>query len=227
MVDTTGLRRRFRGYSGARPDVMKLIEGTPRRVLDVGCGAGMAAAELASRFPGVEVIGVEPDPGLASVARQFMGKLFEGHVDDAVVLEQLDAAGPYDLILCADVLEHVADPWHVLSRLAGMLAPDGAVITSIPNVRHISTFLSLGIVGHWPERDRGIHDRGHLRYFARPNILKLGQASGLCLDRERRNLRLIESAPWSMVPARILDFWPLRSFLTFQYLHRWRKKSVS
>lgn len=206
---------------------MKLVEGVPRRVLDVGCGAGMAATELERRFPGVEVVGVEPDPNLASIARQFVGTVLEGRVDDANVLEQLAEAGPFDLILCADVLEHLADPWHVLTRLAGMLAPEGAVITSIPNVRHISTFLSLGIAGHWPERDRGIHDRGHLRYFARPNILNLGRASGLYPERERRNLRLIESAAWSMIPARMLDFWPFRSFLTFQYLHRWRKQRAA
>jgi hypothetical protein len=45
------------------------------------------------------------------------------------------------------------------------------------------------------------------------------------VERERRNLRLVESQSWTMVPAKVLDFWPFRPFLTFQYLHRWLRQS--
>jgi hypothetical protein len=44
------------------------------------------------------------------------------------------------------------------------------------------------------------------------------------MQRERRNLRLFEALPWSMVPAKLLDFWPMRAFFTFQYLHLWRRE---
>ena len=44
----------IRGYSGARPDVVRMIAAPPRRVLDVGCGAGMTAALIAARYPEAE-----------------------------------------------------------------------------------------------------------------------------------------------------------------------------
>jgi SAM-dependent methyltransferase len=216
-------RKRFRGYSGARPDVMRLISAPPRRVLDVGCGAGMTAALITEKYPGAVVIGIEPDIALANLARARMSAVIDGRVDDPSVQAQLKQDGSFDLIICADVLEHLAEPAEVLMRMTAMLTEGGHLITSIPNIRHVSTFVSLGLLGTWPARSRGIHDRTHLRFFARGDILALGRSAGLRLVRERRNLRLIEAAAWSTIPARLFDFWPFRAFLTFQYLHLWAR----
>jgi SAM-dependent methyltransferase len=224
-IASASLSKGPRGYSGARPDVIRMIAEPPRRVLDVGCGAGMTAALLASSYPGVEVFGVEPDETLANSAREHMSQVFCSRIDDAAMPGRLKELAPFDLIICADVLEHLAEPAEILAALAVLLSPGGSIVTSVPNVRHVSTFISLGLFGTWPARDRGIHDRTHLRFFARRDILKLGCAAGLHLRRERRNLRLIEASSWSMVPAKLLDFWPFRAFLTFQYLHLWQRKN--
>ncbi len=191
------------------------------RVLDVGCGAGMTAKLLRDRFPGIHVAGVEPDPELAVLARQLDVDVLAGAIDSGVIQEQLTADNCFDLIICADVLEHLEDPWDTLKKLAAFLTPGGRIITSIPNVRHASTFWSLGLMGRWPRRDRGIHDRTHLRFFARRDVLDLGRSAGLTLLRERRNVRLLEAAAWTQPVARVLDFWPFRPFVTFQYLHVW------
>jgi len=210
-----------RGYTGARPDVVEMIRTSPGMVLDVGCGAGLTAGLVTERYPKAVVVGVEPDEKLAIIARRGMSTVLQAKVDSADTLECLEQFGPFDLIICADVLEHLAEPARVLAALTQLLAKDGALITSVPNIRHISTFVSLGVFGTWPMRDRGIHDRTHLRFFARRNILELGRCAGLVLIEERRNLRLFEASAWSMIPAKLLDFWPFRGFLTFQYLHRW------
>lgn len=216
-----GLRARFRGYSGARPDVVRLLPPETRRVLDVGCGAGMSAALIRERCPQVRVVGVEPSPELAEHARGQLDEVLQGRIDDPETIRALAAQAPFDAIVCADVLEHVAEPLPVLQALVGRLAEGGCVITSLPNVRHLSTFIALGLLGTWPARERGIHDRTHLRFFARRDILRLGAQAGLSARAERRNVRLIESRAWSLVPAKLLDFWPFRGFVTFQYLHRW------
>jgi len=213
------LRPAPRGYSGARPDVVRLTRDlSPRCVLDVGCGAGGSAVLLRERHSGVSTTGVEPDAELAQLARQTMQSVVEGSIEDPRVLAQVQDLGPFDLILCADVLEHLVEPAGMLSRLVSMLAPGGHIVLSLPNIRHYSTFVSLGIAGTWPQRDRGIHDRTHLRFFARKDMVRLIRGAGLEIVRERRNPRLVESLSWTMVPARLLDFWPFRPFLTFQYL---------
>jgi SAM-dependent methyltransferase len=48
-------------------DVVRLV-GTPCRAVDAGCGTGRVAVALADR--GVQVVGVEPDPAMAAVARR-------------------------------------------------------------------------------------------------------------------------------------------------------------
>ncbi|MFC3130253.1 class I SAM-dependent methyltransferase [Coralloluteibacterium stylophorae] len=195
-----------------------MIEHPPRRVLDVGCGAGGTAVLLRQRFPDAVVVGVEPDAALAELARAQGVTVIEAPVERASVHLENDR---FDLIICADVLEHLQDPWKALHELRELLAPAGQLVTSIPNVRHVSTFWSLGVLGTWPRRTRGIHDATHLRFFARRDILDLGASCGFRMRRERRNMRLLEAAAWSLPAAKLLDFWPFRPFLTFQYLHRW------
>lgn len=223
---TREIRKKHQGYSGARPDVVSLVTASPARVLDIGCGAGITAQLIKAKFPVAEVVGLELEPALAQLASEKLDHLVMGSVESPVAVARLRELGPYDLIICADVLEHLQDPWGALGELARLLSLRGQVITSIPNVRHVSTFLSLGLMGRWPRRERGIHDKTHLRFFARRDVLELGQSAGLECLRERRNLRLVESMPWTMLPAKALDFWPLRPFLTFQYLHLWRLRSA-
>ena len=220
---TSTIRAHMRGYSGGRPDVMKLIAGSPTRILDVGCGAGLLGKQLRDAYPHCFMLGIEPDPERASLARCQFPHVIQGAIDDPRILATLAGEPPFDLIICADVLEHLVDPVHTLKQLARMLAKGGQLITSLPNVRHISTLVDLYLLGRWPQRDRGIHDRTHLHFYARPNVIELGHSAGLIMRNEHRNLRLFEAHPWSMVPAKVFDFWPLRGIFTFQYLHRWQQ----
>ena len=217
-------RNTRRGYSGARPDVVRLIVRAPERVLDVGCGAGMTAKLIQDRYPNADVFGIEMDPVLAEQAREHSTRVFEGPLDDHDLQSSLENAAPFDLIICADVLEHMIDPSAALRRLASLMADDGYLITSLPNVRHISTFWSLGVRGRWPQNERGIHDATHLHFYARRDIISLCRSAGFELQQEKRNMRVLEAGAWTMPAAKLLDFWPFRGFLTFQYLHLWTRR---
>lgn len=203
--------------------MVDLIRQAPDRVLDLGCGGGLTGALVRREYPGAVLCGVEGDPALAAQASQHMDRVLCASIEDPATWRQLGEQAPFDVVILADVLEHLSDPWHVTRQCVGLLSQQGCVITSIPNVRHISTFVALGVKGTWPRRARGIHDATHLRFFCRRDILDLGARSGLRMVEERRNLRLFESRAWSALPAALLDFWPIRPFLTFQYLHVWRR----
>jgi len=221
MPESWDTRRFKKGYSGARPDLNGMITGQPERILDVGCGAGLNLALLCKAFPDSTVVGIDPSahPELQSAERI---KFVQGKAECPESLERLEAWGPYDLIIFADVLEHLDDPWAALARYRKLLAPSGRIITSIPNVRHYSTFVRLLFTDRWPRKNRGIHDRTHRHFFARQDILDLGRSAGLSPTLEKRNVRLIEGTILSQPPARLLDFWPFRPFVTFQYLHIWQ-----
>lgn len=166
-------------HSRIRSDVIPHI---PRggRLIDVGGGTGATASALktAGHADRIGVIDrVPPAPG-AALDFAYSGDLADPALLDRAAREE----GPFDTILCLDVLEHLADPWAMVARLHAMLAPGGAIVASVPNVRHYSVLLPLLLAGRWDYEDAGILDRTHLRFFTRDSAVALMISSGLRLD---------------------------------------------
>src|SRR5207248_2616993 len=75
----------------------------------------------------------------------------------------------FDAILFADVLEHLRDPAALLKRVRPLVAENGVVIASIPNVAHASVRLAL-LGGSFRYREWGLLDETHLRFFTRHGV---------------------------------------------------------
>lgn len=101
------------------PLIDDLVALRPDTVLDVGCGTGKAATLLAAR--GLTVLGVEPDPAMAAVARTHGIHVEVGHFETWP-----DAGRRFDLITCAQAW-HWVDPAVGPSRAAQLLRPDGTL----------------------------------------------------------------------------------------------------
>jgi 2-polyprenyl-3-methyl-5-hydroxy-6-metoxy-1,4-benzoquinol methylase len=204
-------------YVKPKSSIVQLVPAGCRRILDVGCATGTTGARLKELHPGLTVLGVELDPEMAEVARKNLDEVLVGDIS-----EVMDGGGitgqRFDSIILADVLEHVAEPWELLRRLVKHLEPGGTVITSIPNVRHYTTLLTLLFTKRWPYRDRGIHDRTHLRFFAQQNVKELFEGAGLTMKVAKRSLRIVEAPHRLNRFSWIFGFPPLRDLITFQYL---------
>jgi trans-aconitate methyltransferase len=205
-------------YTLVREDLLDLVSGeSPEQVLDVGCANGATAAVLKQRYPGSHVTGIELDPRLGEQAREQLDRVL---VMDAIDgLETLSAeARSFDLVLCGDVLEHLVDPWRALRLIRGLTR--GRAIVSLPNVAHYSTLWSLFASKRWPYRERGIHDRTHLRFFAAANLPELFEGAGFVEAERREHHRLIEAPhPLNRTFGSILGALPVVSGLTcFQFL---------
>lgn len=75
----------------------------------------------------------------------------------------------FDFILFADVLEHLYDPWRVLSEVLKFLKPDGRVLISLPNIAHNSIIMNL-IDDKFEYRSTGLLDNTHIRFFTKQSI---------------------------------------------------------
>lgn len=108
------------------------------RVLDVGCGTGSVAL-IANRGKGNAGWGIEPDPERAAVARA------RGLCIHCGVLNRTFTASYrlFDVIILADVVEHVASPGEFLCLAARALKLDGTMLLSIPNVARWLVRLNL------------------------------------------------------------------------------------
>jgi 2-polyprenyl-3-methyl-5-hydroxy-6-metoxy-1,4-benzoquinol methylase len=148
--------------------------GGARIVLDVGCSAGALAAELARR--GAVVDGIELDPDAARAARQHCRTVICG---DLLRADLTPIAGErYDAIVLADVLEHIANPDSALQLLRPLLAHNGRIVVSTPNIANWSIRLLL-LAGRFEYQERGILDRTHLHFFTKRSLLHTLAANGL------------------------------------------------
>ncbi|HZV67177.1 MAG TPA: class I SAM-dependent methyltransferase [Telluria sp.] len=158
--------------------MLAYLPPTVRRVLDVGCNTGAFGQAIKKKI-GAEVWGIEPNPEAAAIASTHLD-----HVLVSVFNEELPLPDNFfDAITFNDVLEHMPDPWAALKLAASKLTPDGVVIVSIPNLRHIDNLVHIMRERDFQYEATGIRDRTHLRFFTRKSAPRLFDGSGLTLTR--------------------------------------------
>jgi SAM-dependent methyltransferase len=140
-------------------------------VLDVGAAQGILGQLTGGE--GLVLDAVEPNPAWAERARPYYREVFASAIEDAPL-----APAGYRVVVCADVLEHVADPAAVLGQLRRVAAEDAAFIISLPHVAHLAIRLLL-LVGRFPQMERGILDRTHLHFYTRDTAEALLCSAGL------------------------------------------------
>ena len=180
--------------------------GRPRFVLDVGCGSGLNGA--AAKRRGAHVTGVEIEPAAAAQARTRLDTVHTGDLFTAP-LES------YDLILLADVLEHLVDPAAALRHLLPHLDDGGHVIASLPNVAAWTNRLSL-LAGRWDYQPSGILDETHLRFFTLRSAVRLLEEAGLEVLHTAQNPMLMRAAKRLINGAALDGDKPLRKTLPYK-----------
>jgi SAM-dependent methyltransferase len=136
-------------------------------VLDVGCGAG-AWSEHLRASGGRYLVGIDASAAACAAARARYDLVVHSRVEDATLAEL--GGEPFDVVIAADVLEHLVDPWSVLARLRSW-ARDGARLgVSVPNARSVKIIGPL-LAGRFEyDPAGGLRDRGHLRWFTRRSL---------------------------------------------------------
>jgi 2-polyprenyl-6-hydroxyphenyl methylase/3-demethylubiquinone-9 3-methyltransferase len=148
-----------------------------RLVLDAGCGGGLVARELAAA--GATVVGLDRSLGSLGVARRAVAGRSGGFRPAQGRLERLPFAdGAFDVVVAADVLEHVPDLPAAVAELARVLAPGGRLVFDTINRTPWSWFTAVFGLERWLRMvPRGTHD---WRLFIRPAELdRLLRAGGL------------------------------------------------
>jgi SAM-dependent methyltransferase len=186
-------------HDGFNEHLLAAVPPGTKRILEVGCARGRLGQELKRQDPTRYVAGVELDPDAAQVA----GK----RLDEVFVLDVQDDVPPIeprslDCMLFGDVLEHLLDPEDTLRRYRDLLAPDGLVLASVPNVQHFSVVKNL-LRGDFMYQPEGLLDATHLRFFTYLSFAKLMLDAGF-LPRVEDRIRSGEAQPLVEAAAPLL-----------------------
>jgi SAM-dependent methyltransferase len=153
------------------------------RVVDIGCGCGTNARAFKERIPNAYVLGIETNERAAELARGACDSVFCGTSEEWAAAKP--EALPFNGVILADVVEHIADPIAFLRSLVVVPAVKEATwIISVPNfgLWHNRIRTLLGVQAYaW----NGLWDRTHLRFFTRKTILELLDYCGLDVVDER------------------------------------------
>lgn len=171
-------------YRNERLDVIRVLPQKPRRVLELGCGAGVFGKRLKDDF-GCTVEGIELFKEAAEEAATRLDKV---HLAELESFDFSSLNKKFDLIVANDVLEHLKDPWSVLSKVRSCLTKDGYVVVSIPNVRYYKVVQSLLFKGEWKYMDSGVLDSTHIRFFTKKSIIEMFDNAGYALVKIKPNI---------------------------------------
>ena len=173
------------------------------KVLDVGCATGKLLEYLKDNKR-CQVFGVEVDRDMAEEANKRCGNVSCVNIEECENL--LFEKGEFDIIIFADVLEHLKRPDEVLKRILPHLKDGGYFLFSVPNIAFITVRLGL-LFGKFEYAEYGVLDKTHLRFFTLKAVRKLI---------EERGLKITHLEGYNQVRARFFMLKPLgRIFKTF------------
>lgn len=163
---------------GAHQKIIKYV-GSNKKVLDVGCADGYLGKEFKNN--GCFVVGIEGMAQRIKTAREILDDVVTGNIEGVKTLPYPENF--FDVIVFADVLEHLMMPEAVLANFKKYLKKEGSIIISVPNIARIDVRLKL-LLGKFNYAQGGILDKTHLRFFTLDSIQRLLIESGYVVTRK-------------------------------------------
>ena len=177
----------------------------PTELLDVGCGAGLAAEALARL--GHRVTGIDLAAAALAAARRHAGQTDASVTYRRATAADLVAEGrQFGAVTALEVIEHVADPAMFLGELARLMLPGGQLFVSTLN-RTARSFIVAKLGAEYVLRllPRGTH--AWRRFIPPADLARLARDAGL---------RMTDSAGMSFDP--LSQRWRITRDLAVNYI---------
>jgi len=155
--------------------VVRMV-GHDKRVLEIGAGPG-SITRILQQNNGCRITGVEIDSSAIAKLSQFCEAVYQFDLNKTEWTSMLSGCGTYDVIVAADVFEHLYNPQETLTALKPFLASDGYLVVSLPHFGNNAIIASI-LDGDFEYRDFGLLDRTHIRFFGIKNMQQLIENSG-------------------------------------------------
>ncbi|PZO35363.1 MAG: SAM-dependent methyltransferase [Pseudanabaena frigida] len=150
------------------PSLLKLLssvrqnDGKKIRVLDIGCGNGSLSSLIAKQ--GYEVVGIDDSgSGIAAANKSYPAcKFIQANVYD---IPYEDLGGDFDIVISAEVIEHLLYPRELIRSAKKCLKPNGSLILTTPYHGYIKNLI-LALTGKMEDHFTVLWDGGHIKFFS-------------------------------------------------------------
>jgi len=155
----------------------------PLQVLDIGCGAGAVTAELVKRGHTVFGLDIQDEAIRRAKLRGLQARVAD--LNGPLPFEDRSI----DVVLAADIIEHLYDPAGLLREIRRVLKDDGYAILAIPHhfdiIQRIRMLFGRGIVSaehlHYSS-DYKPWNYVHIRFFTLAEAQEIVRMSGFKIE---------------------------------------------
>lgn len=168
---------KLKGQGEHASDFIVVMARGHQNVLELGAGPGSVTQRLVAEA-GCEVTAVELMDEFLPHLSPHCTRVIQANLDDPSWSEAVGSDIRYDLVIAGDVLEHLRDPQATLNAACRHLAPDGAVVVSLPHIGHGVIHACL-MNEDFAYQSWGLLDQTHIRFFGIRNMQALMNNAGL------------------------------------------------
>jgi len=161
---------------GSAPERVVRLVGTGKRTLELGSGPGTITKALTDND--CRVTALEIDPSAIELVRPFCNSVHLCDFNDPQWPSKLPSIGRFDVIVAADVFEHLLDPWSCLKLAREYLNKGGCMVVSLPHAGYAGITACL-LNSDFEYGSWGVLDSTHIRFFGLINIQQLFEGAGL------------------------------------------------
>lgn len=179
-----------------RKRILSLVPRDAQRILDIACAGGRFGKMLRER--GYWVAGMDISEDAIADAQAVLDRALLGDAENA--WPQEFQGGDFDVIIAAEILEHVFDPVAVLRSAKRALKPGGSIIITTPNFMAWTNRLTF-LMGRFRYEEQGMFDFGHIRWFTLEYLKKVLKEAGFHIVQEKHII-----FPGKL--TRLLKYWP-------------------
>lgn len=156
--------------------VIRMV-GVDKNVLEIGSGPG-SITKILSTVAKCRVTAADIDAESLARLTPYCEHVFNIDLNNSSWVDVIGQDSRFDVVVAADVLEHVYEPLTVLKAMTGFLNESSYIIISVPHVGHSAIHACL-LEEDFEYGDFGLLDRTHIRFFGIKNVQKLFFDAGL------------------------------------------------
>jgi len=168
--------------------IINHVKKTDKYILDLGCSSGFIGAQIKKKNKQAIVFGADNNKSDIAQAQKCLDKAY---LIDLNHFKHQEIDQKFDLIILADIIEHLTSAKQLLKQLPYLLNPKGRILLSIPNFSHYSVVNRM-LSQKWKYDKYGILDNTHVKFYNYKSIIKLLESKKFYIQKINLNQSLPE-----------------------------------